>query len=155
LRFLFIDQILSYEQGKSAVGVKSVTMSEDFLADHFPSFPIMPGVLQVEAISQLASWLVYATKDYTVKGVIAEIDKVKFKDPVKPGDQMTIEVNIISWDEEGVSFRGNTKVNGKIKTVLDAGRLKLVPVEKLEDPQETREHFSVLIREKPRGIFSP
>jgi 3-hydroxymyristoyl/3-hydroxydecanoyl-(acyl carrier protein) dehydratase len=89
-----------------------------------------------------------------VKGVIAEIDKVKFKDPVKPGDQMTIEVNIISWDEEGVSFRGNTKVNGKTKTILDSGRLNFIPVEKLEDPRETREHFSVLIREKPRGPFS-
>jgi len=155
LRFLFIDQIISYEEGTSAVGIKSVTMSEDFLSDHFPSFPIMPGVLQVEAISQLASWLVYATKGYSVKGIITEIDKVKFKDPVKPGDQMTIEVTITSWDEGEVCFRGNTKVNGKTKTVLDSGRLKVVPVEKLEDPRETREHFSVLIREKPRGIFSP
>jgi 3-hydroxymyristoyl/3-hydroxydecanoyl-(acyl carrier protein) dehydratase len=155
LRFLFIDRIISFEQGKSAVGIKSVTMSEDFLADHFPSFPIMPGVLQVEAISQLASWLVYATKDYSVKGITTEIDKVKFKDPVKPGDQMTIEVNIISWDVDGVSFRGNTKVNGKTKTVIDSGKLHFIPIEKLEDPRETREHFSVLIREKPRGIFSP
>lgn len=155
MRFLFVDQIISYEKGKSAKGVKSVTMSEDFLGDHFPSFPIMPGVLQIEAIAQLASWLVYVSKDYKVKGIISEIQKVKFKDPVKPGDQMVIEVNIISWDEDGVSFHGNTKVNGKTKTVLDSGRLHFIPIERLEDPQETREHFSVLIREKPRGIFSP
>lgn len=155
MRFLFIDHIISYEKGKSAVGIKSVTLSEDFLADHFPTFPIMPGVLQVEAISQLASWLVYITKDYSVKGTITDIDKVKFKDPIKPGDQMTIEVNIISWDEEGVYFRGETKVNGKVKTVLDSGRLSFIEVEKLEDPKETRLHFSVLTREKPRGIFSP
>lgn len=155
MRFLFIDHIVVYEKGKSAVGVKNITMSEDFLEDHFPSFPIMPGVLQVEAISQLASWLVYVTKDYTVKGTITDIGKVKFKDPVKPGDQLTIEVNIVSWDEEGVHFRGETKVNGKVKTVLDSGRLNFIEVEKLEDPNTTREYFSILTREKPRGIFSP
>jgi len=155
MRFLFLDHILSYEKGKSAVGTKSVTMSEDFLADHFPSFPIMPGVLQVEAISQLTSWLIYVTKDFKVRGTIAGIDKVKFKDPVKPGDQLTIEVQIISWDEEGVTFRGETKANGRVKTVLDSGRMNFIEVEKLEDPAEAREHFSILTREKPRGIFSP
>jgi 3-hydroxyacyl-[acyl-carrier-protein] dehydratase len=155
LRFLFIDHIISYEKGKSAVGIKNVTLSEDFLADHFPGFPIMPGVLQVEAITQLASWLVYVSKDFTAKGIITDIDNVKFKDPVRPGDQMTIEVDIISWDEERASFRGKTKVNGKIKTVLDSGRMNFVEVERLEDPRETREHFSILTRQKLRGIFSP
>ncbi len=57
MRFLFVDQILAFEKGKSATGTKVVTMSEDFLADHFPRFPVMPGVLQLEAISQVASWL--------------------------------------------------------------------------------------------------
>ena len=62
MRFLLIDRILEYQKGKFAVGSKDVAMSEDFLADHFPRFPVMPGVLQLEAISQLASWLVFVSK---------------------------------------------------------------------------------------------
>ena len=80
MRFLLIDRILEYRKGESAIGSKDVTMSEDFLEDHFPRFPVMPGVLQVEAISQLASWLIFVSNDFKVKGVLSELGVVKFKD---------------------------------------------------------------------------
>lgn len=154
MRFLLIDRILEYHKGKSAVGSKDVTMSEDFLAEHFPRFPVMPGVLQLEAISQLASWLVFVSKDFKMKGTLSELKNIKFKDFVKPGDQLIMEVIFQAMDGEGVTFDAKARVNDKIKTIVNAGRLKFIAVEQIEDPEEVREYFHYLTGEKPWGGYS-
>ena len=153
MRFLFVDQILEFEKGKSATGTKVVTMSEDFLADHFPRFPVMPGVLQLEAISQVASWLAFVTSDFKMKGTLSELGTIKFKDFVKPGDQMIIEVSFQSSDSEGVTFKATVKVKDKLKTTLTSARLRYIPVEELEDPVEAQEYFDYLSGEKPFGVY--
>jgi len=153
MRFLFVDQILEFEKGKSATGTKVVTMSEDFLADHFPRFPVMPGVLQLESISQVASWLAFVSSDFKMKGTLAELGTIKFKDFVKPGDQMIIEVSFQSSDNEGVTFKANVKVKDKVKTTLTSARLSYIPVEELEDPVEAQEYFDYLSGEKPFGAY--
>ena len=153
MRFLFVDQILEFEKGKSATGTKVVTMSEDFLADHFPRFPVMPGVLQLESISQVASWLAFVSSDFKMKGTLAELGTIKFKDFVKPGDQMIIEVSFQSSDNEGVTFKANVKVKDKLKTTLTSARLSYIPVEELEDPVEAQEYFGYLSGEKPFGAY--
>ena len=153
MRFLFVDQILEFEKGKSATGTKVVTMSEDFLADHFPRFPVMPGVLQLEAISQVASWLAFVSSDFKMKGTLAELGTIKFKDFVKPGDQMIIEVSFQSSDNEGVTFKANVKVKDKLKTTLTSARHSYIPIEELEDPVEAQEYFDYLSGEKPFGAY--
>ena len=153
MRFLFVDQILAFEKGKSATGTKVVTMSEDFLADHFPRFPVMPGVLQLEAISQVASWLAFVSSDLKMKGTLAELGTIKFKDFVKPGDQMIIEVSLQSSDSEGLTFKATVKVKDTVKTTLTSARLRYIPVEELEDPVEAQEYFDYLSGEKPFGVY--
>jgi len=148
-----IDRILEYHKGKSAIGCKDVTMSEDFLADHFPRFPVMPGVMQLEAITQLASWLVFVSNDFKTKGSLAELGAIKFKEFVKPGDQMTIEVFFESMDSEGVTFKAQVKVKDRVKTVLTSARLRYIPIEEIEDPLEAQEYFQYLTGEKPFGIY--
>jgi 3-hydroxyacyl-[acyl-carrier-protein] dehydratase len=154
MRFLLIDRILEYQKGKFAIGSKDVTMSEDFLADHFPRFPVMPGMLQLEAISQLASWLVFVSKDFKVKGTLSGLGNIKFKDFVKPGDQLIVEVNFESMDSEGVTFRANAKVMDKVKTTVSSGRLSYINAEQLEDLAEAKDHFYYLTGEKPWGGYS-
>jgi len=154
MRFLFIDKILTYKPYKEATASKLVTMSEDFLMDHFPRFPVMPGVLQVEAILQLGSWLVALSSDFKKKTITSEIGSIKFKDFVKPGDVMLVEVKIISVDDEKVKIKGHVKVDGKTKTVLSSAYLKYIDLEQLEDPQEAKEYFFYITGEKPWGIYS-
>lgn len=154
MRFLLIDRILEYHKGKFAIGSKAVTMSEDFLADHFPRFPVMPGVLQLEAISQLASWLIFVSRDFKVKGNLSGLGNIKFRDLVKPGDQLIIEVTFESMDDEGVTFKANAKVKDKVKTTVSAGRMRYSDIEKLEDPEEAKEYFYFLTGEKPWGGYS-
>ncbi len=154
MRFLFVDRIVEYHKGKRAIGCKDITMSEDFLADHFPKCPIMPGVLQLEAITQLASWLVFVSTDFKVKGALTEIGNVKFRDLVKPGSQLMIEVTFDAMDSEGVTFTASAKVEDKLKTTVRGGRLKYVEVEQLEDAQEAKDYFYYLTGEKPWGGYT-
>ena len=154
MRFLLIDRILDYQRGRFAIGSKDITMSEDFLADHFPRFPVMPGVLQLEAISQLASWLVFVSKDFKVKGTLSGLGNIKFKDFVKPGDQLIIEVTFESMDSEGVTFKAHARVKDKIKTTMSSGRLSYIDVEQIEDLEDAKEYFYYLTGEKPWGGYS-
>ena len=144
MRFVLIDKILEYEKGKSAVGVKDVTMSEDFLADHFPKFPIMPGALQLEAVLQLASWLVFVSKVYTVKTKVAEIKGVKYSGMVRPGDRMVLNVELTSMDDRGVEFKAKVLVDDKVKSSVKLGKLSYVNIEELEDPKEAKAFFEML-----------
>jgi 3-hydroxyacyl-[acyl-carrier-protein] dehydratase len=154
MRFLLVDRILDYQKGTFIVGSKDITMSEDFLADHFPRFPVLPGVLQLEAISQLTSWLIFVSNDFKFKGILSELGTIKFKDFVKPGDQLIIEVTLELMDNEGVEFNAQAKVKDKIKTTLTSARMKYINVEHLEDPVEAKEYFYYLSGEKPWGGYS-
>lgn len=146
MRFILIDKILSYEKGKSAMGIKEVSMTEDFFSDHFPKFPIMPGVLQLEAILQLTSWLVYASKDFTVKTKVEEVKGIKYSGMVRPGDRMVLNVDLTSMDDNGVEFKATVSVDDKVKTSVKSGRLSFVKVEDIEDPVEAKSLFNLLTR---------
>lgn len=94
--FLLIDRILEVEEGKRAVGIKNVSGNEPFFAGHFPSYPVMPGVLIVEALAQVGAVAMLKKEENRGKlALFAGIDKCRFKRQVKPGDQLRLEVEII------------------------------------------------------------
>lgn len=97
--FLLVDKVVEYEAGKRAVGVKSVTFNEPHFTGHFPDRPIMPGVLQIEALAQLAG-IVCLQMEGAKPGAVfffAGVDGVKWKKPVVPGDTLVMEVEIKAW----------------------------------------------------------
>jgi len=113
--FLFVDRILEYEEGKSIVGIKNVTIDEPFFQGHFPARPIMPGVLMVEAMAQVGGVLVYLSSGTDDKMVyFMSIDKVKFRKPVVPGDQLRMEVQTLQSRGKIWKFKGEAKVDGKV-----------------------------------------
>ncbi|MCZ8533468.1 3-hydroxyacyl-ACP dehydratase FabZ [Psychrobacillus psychrodurans] len=93
--FLLVDKILELEEGKRAVGIKNVTANEEFFNGHFPYYPVMPGVLIVEALAQVSA-VVMLTKEGNQGrlGLLVGIDKCRFKQQVKPGDQLRLEIEI-------------------------------------------------------------
>jgi 3-hydroxyacyl-[acyl-carrier-protein] dehydratase len=94
--FLLVDKIVECEMGKRAVGIKNVTMNEPFFQGHFPDYPVMPGVLIVEALAQVGAVAVLGLEENRGKiGFFAGIDKFRFRGQVKPGDTLTLEVEML------------------------------------------------------------
>jgi len=94
--FLLVDRIISLQKGKKAVGIKNVTANEHFFQGHFPSRPLMPGVLMIEAMAQVSGVIVLACEEYRGKlAYLMSADRVKFRRTVEPGDQLRIEAEVV------------------------------------------------------------
>lgn len=112
--FLLVDRLIKIEEDY-AVGIKNVTINEPFFQGHFPSLALMPGVLIVEAMAQLAGIVEYKQKG--LKNAItyfAGIDKVRFRGGVRPGDQLVIEIRATKRKAKLVFVSGNAKVGDKV-----------------------------------------
>ena len=113
--FLLVDRILEVEAGKRAVGLKNVTINEPFFQGHFPGYPVMPGVLLVEAMAQVGAVAILSMPDNKGKiGLFAGIDKLRFRQQVVPGDQLRIEVIMDRVRGRIGKGTGKVEVAGKV-----------------------------------------
>ena len=114
--FLLVDRIVELVPRKRIVGIKNVTMNEPYFVGHFPSFPVMPGVLIIEAMAQTGGVLVLRdipdSKDKLV--LFATIEKAKFRRPVVPGDQLRLELDVLSLRETFCRMQAKAFVDGQI-----------------------------------------
>jgi beta-hydroxyacyl-ACP dehydratase FabZ len=114
--FLLVDRILELDPGKRIVGVKNVTINEQFFQGHFPGAPVMPGVLIIESMAQVAGVLIYRDLPEKDKKLIyfIGIENAKFRSPVLPGDQLRIEMECLSRRNNFGKMRGRATVDGKL-----------------------------------------
>ena len=116
--FLLIDRVVEMEAHKSIVALKNVTMNEPFFPGHFPHHPVMPGVLIVEAMAQAAAVLSFKSMDMMPDDdqvvYFAGIDKVRFKRPVTPGDQLVMTVEITNNKRNIFKYTGVARVDGQV-----------------------------------------
>lgn len=129
--FLFVDRIIELEPKVKAVGIKNVTINEPFFQGHFPDNPIMPGVLVIEAMAQIAGILAFRSG---VKGnsvYFMSIEKAKFRKPVFPGDQLRFEINVLQQRGKVWKFSGEAFVDSNL--VSEAEFTAMVSEEELKN----------------------
>lgn len=113
--FLLVDRILEIEDGKRAVGIKNVSVNEPFFHGHFPEYPVMPGVLIVEALAQVGAVAMLKKEENRGRlAFFAGIDNCRFKKQVKPGDQLRLEVEIIRAKGSVGKGKGVATVDGEL-----------------------------------------
>ncbi|MFN3835736.1 MAG: 3-hydroxyacyl-ACP dehydratase FabZ [Glycocaulis sp.] len=114
--FLLIDRAHSYVEGQSITGIKCVSAGEPYFAGHFPGFPVMPGVLIIEALAQTGAVLMSKTLDADINKTVIlfmGVDKARFRRPVRPGDVLEMPVRVVDTRRGIFRFEGEALVNGK------------------------------------------
>jgi 3-hydroxyacyl-[acyl-carrier-protein] dehydratase len=141
--FLLIDRVVEFERAKRLVAIKNVTMNEPFFQGHFPGYPLMPGVLIVEAMAQAgAIIMLHEIPDREKKlAVFTGIEKAKFRRPVTPGDQLRIEVDVLTFKSRLGRMAARATVDGKLacEAVLTCSivpKVRGTAPEAAEAPQE-------------------
>lgn len=123
MRFCLLDRICSLEPDTEVTAVKAVSLAEEYLADHFPEFPVLPGVFMLEAATEAATWLVRVSENYAHSMIVlSEARSVKFTDFVTPGHELRISVEQIKRDVALVHFKFQGEVDGRLCV---SGRLSL------------------------------
>lgn len=123
MRFTLLDQIVHLEPGARITATKSLSLAEEYLGDHFPLFPVMPGVLMLEAMTQAGAWLIRAGEDFAHSIVtLKEARNVKFSNFVAPGQTLTVTAEVIGQDDRQTRLKAQGVVGGEIQL---SGRLVL------------------------------
>ncbi len=123
MRFILVDRIVELEPGVRITAVKNLTMAEEYLSDHFPQFPVMPGVLMLEAMTQAAAWLIRATEDFAHSMVILkQAGNVKYGQFVEPGQTLTVTAEILKMGDRDTRLQARGTVGGRTTV---SGRLVL------------------------------
>jgi 3-hydroxyacyl-[acyl-carrier-protein] dehydratase len=115
MRFSLIDRIVELEPCVRITAVKTLTMTEEYLADHFPHFPVMPGVLMLEALTQAGAWLVRVSEDFAHSFVVLkQANNVKYAQFVEPGQTLTVTAEILKFEDKEVKLKAYGTVGGRI-----------------------------------------
>ncbi|HVS34485.1 MAG TPA: 3-hydroxyacyl-ACP dehydratase FabZ family protein [Gemmataceae bacterium] len=114
MRFHLVDRIVEVQPGRSLRAVKNLTLGEEYLADHFPTFPVMPGVLMLQALVEAGAWLLRATDEFSHSvTVLREARGVKYGSFMEPGRQMSILVELTEKDGPNATLKGKGEADGQ------------------------------------------
>lgn len=141
MRYFFIDRVLEYKEGKRAVAVKNITLSDDIFADHFPDMPVFPGAYIIESAAQLGGFLVEMTvnkPDDIRRAMLAQVDQAKFFTPAEPGDQLLLEAVIENIMEDAAKISVHITCAGKkVSRVFLTFVMKKLDLEKIHEQRRS------------------
>src|SRR5215472_7745231 len=118
MRFQLVDRIVAVENGRSLSATKNLTLGEEYLADHFPTFPVMPGVMMLQAVVEASAWLWRVTTEFRHNVIVLrEVKNVKYGTFMQPGHTLELSTELVKADESLATFRGKGNVKGGGQTV--------------------------------------
>ncbi len=146
MRYLLVDRITGVEPGASITGIKNVAMSEDFLEFHFPKNPIMPGIMLLEALVQLAGWLEAGSSGFEKWFLASKVNKCNFYGFVLPGDQVELKITVSDAPARDLRiYSGIGTVGGKRKIKAEF-QGHLIGLDTIEEIEEQQRFFQILTR---------
>jgi 3-hydroxyacyl-[acyl-carrier-protein] dehydratase len=119
MRYVLIDRILDVEKNKRISALKNVSLSDEIFIDHFPGNPVFPGALILEALSQTGGALIEISSDFKYKAIVFLVERAKYRDFVRPGDQIILKAEIMNAQETYTSVRSRALVNDAVKVSAD------------------------------------
>jgi 3-hydroxyacyl-[acyl-carrier-protein] dehydratase len=155
VRFSLIDRITELRDGECVTAIKVLTLSEEYLADHFPLFPVMPGVMMLESMYQACAWLIRKTDNFShALVVLRETRNVKFSSFVEPGQVLTVRGQLQSRDDRLATFKAEASVEGRgavsARLILERyNAVDRLPARAASDARARRhyrEYFDILYR---------
>ncbi len=150
MRFILVDRIVELQAGVKITAVKNLTIAEEYLADHFPHFPVMPGVLMLEAMTQAAAWLVRHNEDFAHSIVVLKQAKnVKYGQFVEPGQTLTVTAELLSQSNNEAKLTAHGDIDGQ---VIVSGRLVMAKYN-LADTNPNNKRIDEATRKELRRIF--
>src|SRR5436190_5846016 len=150
MRFCLLDRIVELEPGVRVKAVKRLRPDEDYLKDHFPRFPVMPGVLMLEAMYQAGAWLVRQTEGFAHSMVVLkEARNIKYSDFVTPGKELVVTAEFVKQDERLTTLKAQGTIDGNVAV---NGRLVLERFN-LADRYPTRRNTDPYLRDEMRGVL--
>jgi 3-hydroxyacyl-[acyl-carrier-protein] dehydratase len=151
MRFSLIDRVVELEPCVRITAVKTLTMTEEYLADHFPHFPVMPGVLMLESLTQAGAWLVRVSEDFAHSIVVLKrANNVKYAQFLEPGQTLSVTAEVLKFDEGEVKLKAYGTVGGRV--ILSA-RLALACYN-LADSDPQHESTDAATRDDLRGQWA-
>ena len=158
MRFYFVDRVSELQPGRVARGIKNVAMSEDVLDDHFPDHPLYPGTLIVEALAQLGGFLVEcSTREGASdrrRAVLGQIEKAKFHQACRPGDQVELRCTLLSVLEGAAQVEGEASVAGR-RAAQATLTFRLVKVDSEEVHRQRTRLYRLWTRDLDLGFAIP
>jgi len=139
MRFLFYDSVIQIEKGKSITGVKTFSLSEEFLKGHYKKIALVPGVIMIEAMAQLLGWLIIYSHDFRLSAIMSLIEGVRVAPDLRPGIKADIHGEIVSTSRNDTMGRATISADGKVIASLD--RIIYSHFHKV-DPEELSRRFS-------------
>ena len=115
MRFELIDRILELQPGVRVEAVKNLTLAEEYLGDHFPNFPVMPGVLMLEALTQAGAWLIRATEDFAHSMIVlSQARNLRYGQFIQPGTTLTVTAEMVKMEEREALLKAQGTVDGRL-----------------------------------------
>ncbi len=150
MRYSLIDRITELVPGQQIRAIKNVSLTEEYLQDHFPKFPVLPGVFMLEALTQASAWLVRATDDFTHSMVmLKEARNIKYANFLAPGETLSIRAEILKHDPRETKLKVEGMVGDQSKV---SGRLVLEHYD-LAEENPARQEIDRYVKQQMRKLF--
>jgi 3-hydroxyacyl-[acyl-carrier-protein] dehydratase len=151
MRFWLLDTIASYEPDVSLTAVKNVALTEEYMADHFPEFPVLPGVFMLEAATQAGAWLLRLSENFAHSIIsLKEAKNVKYADFVQPGQTLEVTVSMVKKDERLATMKMEGHMGGRPtltgRLVLERYNLAESDARKREIDEQLKQHFRRVLK---------